>query len=395
MTTARRQNPILLLALVVCAAVLHTGVASPTHAAERPIALRAARWLDVDAGVVRPDALVVVRDGKIEYVGSSKFTELGRPAELINLGDVTLLPGLVDAHVHLAIGGSPRRAAQATLEAGFTTVQDLGALGGVSLRVRDSIATAAWVGPRVVAAGPWIGVAKGTCDFDGRSTSGPDSLRARVRAAVARGADVIKVCVTGWVEDGYAHPESVETSDVELKAVIDEAHRLGRRVFAHAIGEGGVRRAVALGVDGLAHAAFVDIATARDMRERRVVMLSTLGSFERLPGGPGRDSLLAHFAVLAKSGIPIALGTDAGVVPHGENAREIEALMRHGMTPIDALRAATIRGALAVGLGDRIGSIAAGKYADLVAVRGDPLRDLTALRDVSFVMKSGRVVKGP
>jgi imidazolonepropionase-like amidohydrolase len=371
-------------------------VPSASAASSATVAVRAARWFDAEAGLVRPDALVLVRDGSIEKVGTSKSLAIPTGAETIDLGDATLLPGLIDAHVHLWIGGTPKKSARATLEAGFTTVMDLGSLGGLDIRVRDSLATGAWVGPRVVAAGPWIGVAKGTCDFDGKSTSGADSLAARVRAAVAQGADVIKICVTGWLEDGFAHPDSVEMSDAELAATVSEAHRLGKRVFAHAISAGGARRAVAAGVDGLAHAAFVDTATARAMRERGVVMLSTLASFEQGAEGPGRNALIARFEELAKSGgVPIALGTDAGVLPHGSNALEVAALVRHGMTPAEALHAATYDAAQAVGLPDRIGSITAGKVADLIAVPGDPTSDVAALQKVAFVMQAGRVVKAP
>jgi imidazolonepropionase-like amidohydrolase len=316
-------------------------------------------------------------------------------ASEIDLGAAILLPGLIDTHVHLMLGGSPAANAAATLNAGFTTVQDLGSLEYAALRVRDSIAAGQLPGPRVLASGPWLGITGGTCDFSGIGVRGAEAFARRVREDQARGADLIKICVTAWPDDGYRYPDSVETSDAELRAAMDEARRLKLRVAAHAIGAEGVRRAVAAGVQQIAHSGFEDEATLRTMKERGVWLTPTLRSFEARPRTPGLDSLSAHMRRVLASGVPIAFGTDAGVIPHGRNAREFGALVRHGMSPARALRAATVDAASALGLSKRIGRLDPGMTADVIAVDGDPLTDITATERVVFVMKAGRVHRAP
>jgi imidazolonepropionase-like amidohydrolase len=204
---------------------------------------------------------------------------------------------------------------------------------------------------------------------------------------------VIKVCVTSWVAPAFREPQRYEISDEELGAAIAEAHRLERKVVVHAISAGGVRAAVRLGADAVVHSAFVDDSTADLMRRRRVFILPTLHSFEPRRGTPSMDSLFTRMAVLAKRGIPVAFGTDAGVFPHGENAQEFASLVRLGLTPLAAIRAATVNGAELLGWSDRVGRVAPGMFADLIAVDGDPLVDITALERVRFVMVGGRIVR--
>ena len=368
--------------------------AAAASGGETLIVLRAAGYLDVARGAIVRPAFITVRGDRIVSVGD-RGRPLTRGAREIDLGTAILLPGLIDTHVHLTLGGTAAANAAATLAAGFTTVQDLGSLDYAALRVRDSIAAGLIAGPRVLASGPWLGVSGGTCDFSGIGVKGPEAFTRRVREDVEHGADLIKICVTGWAEDGFHAPDSIETSDAELRGAMDEARRLGRRVAAHAIGAAGVRRAVEAGVQVIAHSGFPDDATLRLMSERGVWLVPTLRSFEARPRTPALDSLSARMRGALATSVPIAFGTDAGVIPHGRNAREFGALVRHGFSPSRALRAATIDAAAALGLSDRIGRLAPGMAADIIAVDGDPLVDVAATEQVRFVMQGGRVCRGP
>jgi imidazolonepropionase-like amidohydrolase len=333
------------------------------------VAIRAAAMWDGRAEARSGPVLVVVRGDSILSVEHGTNVTPPRGARVLDLGDATLLPGLIDAHVHLTLG-SPDTTARITLEAGFTTVQDLGSLGGAAIDLRERIDAGKVVGPRIVAAGPWIGAAKGTCDWDGTGVTGPEAFRNRVRAAVQRGADVIKLCVSGWVAGGFRDSSSAEMTQEEVAAAVAEAHAAGRKVIAHAISAEAVRRSVSAGVDGIAHAAFVDSATADRMKSRRIWMIPTLASFASQPQGPGMRLLFGRVTELLRGGMPVAFGTDAGVLPHGQNAKEFAALVRAGMKPVDALRASTVNAAELLGLSGRLGTIAPGKAADLLAVSG-------------------------
>jgi imidazolonepropionase-like amidohydrolase len=339
--------------------------------------------------------LVLVERARIaEVMPASRYRP--RPGDrLVDLGDVTLSPGLIDAHVHLSIGGPPRAAAAATLEAGFTTVADLGAVSqGIHL-VPDSIAAGAWAGPRVLTAGLWIGVKDGVCEFGGIGVSGgADAFRARVRENIAAGANLIKACVTGWPAVAWAHPDSAELSSAMLAALVDEAHRAGRRVVAHALSRAGVGRALEARVDGLAHAALVDDSLAGRMQERGMWLIPTLASLtagdSSAPARALRDAVCrAH-----EAGVMLVYGTDGGVLPHGRNAEEALALRAAGIPAVDVLRAATINAARALGIADSVGAISPGMIADLVAFPGDPLTDVGVLRQPRFVMARGRIVLG-
>jgi imidazolonepropionase-like amidohydrolase len=371
------------------AAPIARGAAEP-----EVVILRAAGYLDVEAGrVVRP-AVVEVRGERIVAVRSRQEPPADG-ARVVDLGAAILLPGLIDTHVHLTLGGPASRNALATLDSGFTTVQDLGSLDYAALALRDSIAAGLLPGPRVIASGPWLGITGGICDFQGIGVRGPEAFARRVRQDVERGADLIKVCVTGWVEDGFNDPERVEPTDEELRAAVAEAHRLGRRVVAHAIGREGVRRSVAAGVVGIVHSGFADDSTLDAMRTRGIHLVPTLRSFEARPRSPALDSLSALMRRHLARGILLAFGTDAGVIPHGRNAREFGALIRHGLSPAAAIRSATVDAARFVGWSDRIGRLAPGLLADVIAVDGDPLADPKALERVSFVMKGGKIHRGP
>ena len=376
---------------VVVAAALYALSISGAHGENAVTRIRAGRLVDVEAGLIRNDMLIELRGDRIVAVrpagkGATQATDL------VLDHDTTVVPGLIDAHVHLTLG-APDSSGQATLRAGFTTVQDLGALDYANLAMREAIDAGKAVGPRIVASGPWLGVAGGTCDFNGIGVRGVEGFRARVDEDVRRGVDVIKVCVTGWPRDGFEHPDSVETAKEELAAVISAAHAAGRKVVAHAIGEAGVRLAVEAGVDVIVHAGFADDATLESMRRKNVYLIPTLTSFAPAKDEAYVQALFERMRHVFTSGVPVAFGTDAGVIPHGTNAREFTWMVRLGMSPLAALRSATVDAAKLLGWSDRVGSIAPGRYADLIAVRGNPLEDVAALERVVFVMKGGQVYR--
>jgi len=302
------------------------------------------------------------------------------------------LPGLIDAHVHLTLGTADSNA-RVTLLAGFTTVLDLGGLAHGNIALRDRVAAGRTPGPRILSAGGWIGVHGGICDFDGRGVRGAGEFAARAREDIAAGADLIKICVTGWLGDAVAHPDSVEAGEAEIAAVVAQARKAGRRVMAHAIGRRGIETAVRLGVAAIVHSGFADSATVADMKRRRLYLISTLWSLTGRGASPEATALGRHMAGVLAAGVPVAMGTDAGVVPHGRNARELTWLVKSGLTPLQALRAATTGAARLLGLADSIGSVAPGRYADLIAVEGNPLDDVGRLERVGFVMRAGKVYR--
>ena len=379
---------------MICGAVLALSIASRSVAQESSVALRARWMIDVARGARVENALVVVRGDRIVAAGSRDAVPVPASARVIDLGEATLIPGLIDAHVHLMLSRNAEAAARATLFAGFTTVQDLGALAYANLALRAAIDSGRVVGPRMIAAGPWLGVSGGICDFNGIGVRGAEAFRARVREDVGRGVNLIKVCVSGWLQHALRDQSAYEISDAELSAAIDEAHKLGRRVAVHAISEGGIRAAVRIGADLVVHGGFADSATVQRMKERRVYQLPTLYSLSNADT-VGAKALVPHMRRVREWGVPIAFGTDAGVIQHGRNAREFAELVRIGMTTADALRAATVWAADAVGLRDSVGVLTPGQYADVVGVDGDPLADVGVLERVVFVMQRGRVRRAP
>ena len=377
------QLALAIAALTVCSAVAD---------AQRTIIL-AGRLLDVRTGEVTQNATIVVERGRI--VSTDKPVTGSTQDSVVDLSAYTVLPGLIDAHVHLAIGGTPRDNALADLRAGFTTVVDLGARGTRLLQIRDSINAGLIPGPRVLAAGMWIGRKDGVCEFGGIGIAGgAEAFRARVRENVAAGADVIKACVSGWPAAAWARPDEYEMPDSVLFAVVEESRRLKRKVIAHDISQGGVRAALRAGVDGLAHAAYVDAATARQMRANGMFVIPTLASLVGDDTSSASRELVEAVRRMHNAGARLVFGTDGGVLPHGQNAQEFLAMTRAGVQPIEAIRAATVNAASAFGLADSVGVLAPGMVADLIAVEGDPLTDLTALQRVRFVMSRGLVMPG-
>jgi imidazolonepropionase-like amidohydrolase len=286
----------------------------------------------------------------------------------------------------------PADNALAVLRAGFTTVVDLGATSDAILRLRDRVAAGAVPGPRILAAGLWAGAKNGVCEFGGIGIAGgPDGFRARVRDNVTAGADLIKVCVSGWLAPAFQKPDEYEIDAASLSAAVDESRRHNRLVVAHAISLGSVKASLKAGVNGLAHAAFLDEATAAEMKRAGMFMIPTLASIVADRTGPAAQALRQSVGIAYRAGVPLVLGTDGGVLPHGQNAREFAAMAAAGMTPIDTIRASTIEPARIFGLG-RTGQLVRGAPADLIAIDGDPLQDLTAMTRVTLVMRAGHVV---
>ena len=357
---------------------------------EDALTLTAHRVLDVDRGELIENGLVIVSGDRIEAVG--RKGEIAPKGEVIDLGDATLMPGMIDAHVHLLLAGSGEANARATLKAGFTTVQDLGALNYANIKVRNAIRDGKFPGPRVVSSGPWLGVSKGTCDFNGIGVQGPEEFRARVKKDVAEEADLIKVCASGWLEDAAKKPDSSEISEEALQAAIEQAHALKRRVAVHAISERAIAISVTHGADLIAHGGFTGKNTVAEMAKRRIYQIPTLFSLKGSVSPEVYEKLQKHLAAAIRDGLPIAFGTDAGVIKHGENAKEFLELAALGLKPLDAIRTATVEAAKAVGLDGQTGTLKTGLFADIIAVEGNPLTDLNALQKVKFVMKAGRPV---
>lgn len=391
MTVKRPVVGIITAVTLVAASIASTGANSSNDRQAPPTVLHAGGFIDVVSGSRVRDGLVVITGDRITALGPATTVTVPPNAQRIELGNATLLPGLIDSHVHLTLAGTPEANAKATLFAGFTTVQDLGALNYRNLELRDAIAAGKTTGPRVVASGPWIGLSGGICDFQGIGVRGVEEFRRRVREEVARGADLIKVCVSAWLPAAVSQPDAFEISEPELAAAIEEAHKAKRRVAVHAISRGGIRTAVSRGADLIVHGGFTDPDTIREMQKRGVRQVPTLFSLAAKPT-PAADALIAHMKTAVAAGLPLAFGTDAGVVPHGQNAEEFSYLTRIGLTPMAAIRSATTDAAQALGMSDRLGSISTGKLADLIAVDGNPLEDLAALKRVVFVMKGGTIV---
>ena len=367
--------------------------AQATPAPSGRTAIRVSRLVDPADATVQRDVVVLVEGSRVaDVVPSARYQS--RPSDrVVDLGDVTLLPGFIDAHVHLTIGGAIKETAAADLRAGFTTVADLGAVSQRVLRVRDSITAGTIEGPRVLAAGLWIGVKGGVCEFTGIGVAGgPDVFRARVRENLSAGADLIKVCVTGWPAVAMTHPDSAELSLDVLSAIVDEAHRASRRVVAHALSREGVRRALDAGVDGLVHAAYLDDSLAARMRQRGIWLIPTLASLTAGDSSAVARGLVDGVRRAHRAGVMLVFGTDGGVLPHGLNAREATVLAAAGVPPADILRAMTVNAARALGIADSVGTVRRGMVADLVAVSGDPLADPSVLERPRFVMARGRVV---
>jgi imidazolonepropionase-like amidohydrolase len=373
---------------------------------EATLVIHAARMLDVAAGAYVEDAAIAVAGDRIAFAGRRADLHVVPGARVVELPpDAVAMPGLIDAHVHLALGGADRDGAARTLRAGFTTVRDLGSTGGAGIALRDAIARGEVVGPRMIAAGAGIGGPGGACDGvfggEGRVTTVEEAVTI-VDAQAAAGVDVIKICTGGGVLPQAADRDVTELDPAIIRAIVEAARRHGLRVAAHAEGPTAIGNAVAAGVASIEHGGLIDPANVAAMRARGVVWVATLYRNDfvlaQAPAGPrkaalaeGRALAFEHAKSAIAAGVLVALGTDAIVIPHGDNARELGALVEAGLSPSAAIRAATIDAARLLDV--PAGTLAAGALADVIAVRGDPLANVAALRDVVFVMKSGTQVR--
>lgn len=408
-------------------------------AAAKTTVLRAARLFDGKSDTVTTPGLVVVSDGRIIGVGASA----PRPAdaEVIDLGDATLLPGLMDAHTHLTneatddwkqseldyfkkappeVALEATEYARRTLMAGFTTVRDLGSGDLIDVGLRNAIRNGHIVGPRMLVAVHAVGARGGHCDptagyrpdlmrepgTDKGVANGADEMRAAVRFNTKNGADVIKVCASGGVLSLTDKVDSPQLTQAELDALVDEAHALGRKAAAHAHGAEAAKRAIRAGIDSIEHGTFIDDEGFALMKTRGTHLVYTpclcLAERMKISGAPP--------AVVAKSraadaqqermfkkalerGVRIAFGTDAGVCPHGSQAEQFVNMVKLGMKPLAALRAATSVDAQLFDVADRLGTLESGKLADVIAVPGDPSQDIRQMQKVFFVMKEGVVYR--
>ena len=406
------------------------------------VALKAARLIDGTGAPAITNAVVIVTDNKITAVGDAASVRIPSGARVIDLGNVTLLPGFIDAHTHLigrVLGDSEGDMstvkdyesfgailgvlhARDTLMAGFTSVRNVGASGRFDdMALRKAINEGWTIGPRMETAGHAIGITGGHCDENGFRpgvaeqtpldgvADGPEQIRLAVRQQIKYGADVIKTCATGGVLSEGDAVGATQYSFEELKALVDEANKLDRKVAAHAHGTEGIKLAVKAGVSSIEHGSFLDEEGARMMKERGTFLVPTLMAAEGveraaktgvLKGLRAEKALAAAAAarhatkIALANGVQIALGTDAGVIPHGTNAREFFLLMDWGgLTNMQAIQAGTLNGARLLGWDKNLGSLTAGKWADIVAVSGDPLKDIHAMEKVVFVMKGGVVYR--
>jgi imidazolonepropionase-like amidohydrolase len=407
------------------------------------VVLKAARLIDGTGAPAITNAVVVIDDNRITAAGRAGAVNIPANAKVIDLGDVTLLPGFIDMHTHL-IGrtlGDPAgenalvrdyasfgailgvQNARATLMAGFTTVRNVGADGRFDdFALRKAIDEGWTEGPRIAAAGHSLGIRGGHCDDNGYRpgmfdpgiedgiADGPDQVRAAVRYQIKYGADVIKTCATaGVLSEGSAAVGVTQYTYEELKAMVDEATKLGRKVAAHAHGTEGIKIASRAGVASIEHGSFLDEEGARLMKTNGTYLVPTLSAAEGveraaktgvLKGLRAEKALAAAAAVrngiklAVANKVPIAFGTDAGVVPHGANAHEFQLLVEWGgLSNMDALVAGTSSAAKLLGWEKNIGSLTPGKWADIIAIPGDPLKDIRATERVVFVMKNGVIFK--
>jgi len=409
--------------------VSQTQIAPATNT--KVIVIRAAHMLDVKSGRTIDNPVIVITGERISAVSGAPPAG----ATIIDLPGATLVPGLIDAHTHL-IGQGTRfgyetlgvstpmetlwgaRNAKVTLEAGFTTVRNVGASGYSDVALRDAINQGLVPGPRMLVSGPPLGITGGHCDdnllpFERHDTSegvahGISGVQHKTREVIKYGADVVKICATGGVLSKGDDPQASQFTLEEMKAIVADAHRLGRKVAAHAHGAQGILWATEAGVDSIEHGSYIDDAAIAAMKQHGTYLVPTMylqtwmlenaqsiglpamysGKMRQVTE-VARKNVSHAFA----SGVKVAFGTDAAVYPHGLNAHEFNVYVQMGMTPVQAIQTATVNAADLLGWSDRIGTLEVGKFADIVALSGDPTKDVVTLEHPVFVMKGGVVYR--
>jgi imidazolonepropionase-like amidohydrolase len=418
------------------AAVLAASAASAADTPSAPIVLKAAHLFDSVSGKLVDHGVVVVVGKKIEAVGAD--AKIPEGAQVIDLGDATLVPGFIDAHVHLSGVSSDNwyhdfydgmmrfpaeqalygaHYAKATLEAGVTTVRDLGSTDYIALGLRNAINAGMIPGPRMLVSNYAVGSTGGHADQDPVPPervavatplqgvcNGPDQCREAVRYQIKYGANVIKFMPSGGVLSLSDPVDNVQLTQEEMNAIVGEAHAWGRKVAAHCHGDRAAKMAIAAGVDSIEHGSFLQPDTLQEMKKKHVFLVPTLFAgywtgqhLDTFPPNIAQKAKAASTAVqqmfrnAAKIGTPVAMGTDAGVEPHGLNAKEFSLMVNYGMAPEQVLMAGTANGAELLGIADQTGSLTAGKSADIVAVPGNPLTNIAATEHPLLVMKEGTI----
>jgi len=406
-----------------------------TDQAVKRVIIRAGHLLDVKTGKTLNDQVIVIEGDKIVAVGPASNPQAGAGGSSIDLSTSTVLPGLIDGHTHLT--GDPRnigyqslglsvprealigaRNARLTLQAGFTTVRNVAASGYSDVALRDAINAGDIPGPRMLVSGPPLSITGGHCDnnllpYEYHATSdgaadGIEAVQHKVREIIKYGADLIKICATGGVLSKGDDPQASQYTLEEMKAIVADAHRLGRKVAAHAHGAQGIRWASEAGVDSVEHASYIDDAAIAEMKKNGTYLVPTLYLGDWFLENAEKNHVPDFLLVKAKavmpaarknvahafaSGVKVAFGTDAAVYPHGLNAHEFAVMVKLGLGPLQAIQAATVNDADLLGWSDKVGTIEPGKWADIIAVDGDPVKVGTTLEHVKFVMKGGEVVK--